>query len=173
MTPSTKPYWQTGKRIVEEEQHCEARAEYGKQLLKQLSVALTTEFGKGFSVQNLYYFRQFYVVFPEIFHTPCGNLTWSHYRWLLSVSNEAAFILWTESTVLREVRWSRHGLCPLTAAHSPEHGSLRAAITPKEIIYTTKWEMLRSDRDSNSGTACDGYTLSRRASSATRAPLLF
>lgn len=83
-------YWQIGKRIVEEEQHGEARAEYGKQLLKQLSAALTTEFGKGFSVQNLYYFRQFYVVFPEIFHTPCGNLTWSHYRRLLSVSNEAA-----------------------------------------------------------------------------------
>ena len=30
---------------------------------------------------------------------------------------------------------------------------------------------VRSDRDSNSGTACDGYTLSRRASSATRASL--
>ncbi len=83
-------YWQIGKRIVEEEQHGEARAEYGKQLLKQLSAALTTEFGKGFSVQNLYYFRQFYIVFPEIFHTPCGILTWSHYRRLLSVSDEAA-----------------------------------------------------------------------------------
>ena len=83
-------YWQIGKRIVEEEQHGEARAEYGKQLLKQLSAALTAEFGKGFSVQNLYYFRQFYIIFPEIFHTPCGILTWSHYRRLLSVTNEAA-----------------------------------------------------------------------------------
>ncbi len=33
--------------------------------------------------------------------------------------------------------------------------------------------VLRSDRDSNSGTGCAGYTLSRRASSATRAPLQF
>ena len=81
-------YWQIGKRIVEEEQQGQTRAEYGKQLLKELSAALTEEFGKGFSVQNLYYFRQFYVVFPEIFHTPCGILTWSHYRRLLSVVNE-------------------------------------------------------------------------------------
>ena len=83
-------YWQIGKRIVEEEQQGQTRAEYGKQLLKELSAALTEEFGKGFSVQNLYYFRQFYVVFPEIFHTPCGILTWSHYRRLLSVVNEDA-----------------------------------------------------------------------------------
>ena len=65
-------YWQIGKRIVEEEQQGKERADYGKQLLKQLSAALTEEFGKGFSVQNLYYFRQFYLTFPEIFHTACG-----------------------------------------------------------------------------------------------------
>lgn len=70
-------YWQIGRRIVEEEQGGAERANYGKQILKQLSVALTEEFGKGFSVQNLYYFRQFYLTFPEIFHTPCGILTWS------------------------------------------------------------------------------------------------
>lgn len=83
-------YWQIGKRIVEEEQHGEARAEYGKQLLKQLSVALTTEFGKGFSVQNLYGFRQFYMTFPEIFSTPWRILTWSHYKRIMHVFNEAA-----------------------------------------------------------------------------------
>lgn len=71
-------YWQIGKRIVEEEQQGKERADYGKQLLKQLSAALTEEFGKGFSVQNLYYFRQFYLTFPEIFHTACGKFskTW-------------------------------------------------------------------------------------------------
>ena len=83
-------YWMIGKRIVEEEQNGKDRAEYGKQLLKQLSAALTNEYGKGFSTQNLYYFRQFYMTFPEIFHTPCGILSWSHYRRLLSVSNAAA-----------------------------------------------------------------------------------
>ena len=71
-------YWKIGRRIVEEEQGGAERANYGKQILKQLSIALTEEFGKGFSVQNLYYFRQFYLTFPEIFHTPCGILTWFH-----------------------------------------------------------------------------------------------
>lgn len=73
-------YWQIGQRIVEEEQQGKERAEYGKQLLIQLSEAFTKEFGRGFSTQNLYYFRQFYLTYPEIFHTPCGILTWSHYR---------------------------------------------------------------------------------------------
>lgn len=57
-------YWQLGKRIVEEEQNGKNRAGYGKQLLKQLSKSLTEEYGKGFSVQNLYGFRQFYLTFP-------------------------------------------------------------------------------------------------------------
>ncbi len=107
-----KTYWQIGQRIVEEEQAGKERAEYGKQLLIQLSDALTKEFGKGFSTQNLYYFRQFYLTFPEIFHTPCGILTWSHYRRLLSVSNqeardwylqEAASQMWSYATLNRNI----------------------------------------------------------------------
>lgn len=112
-------YWQIGERIVEEEQQGKERADYGKQLLKQLSVALTEEFGKGFSVQNIYYFRQFYLTFPEIFHTPCGKfatpwriLTWSHYRRLLSVTNddarnwylrEASEQMWSYATLNRNI----------------------------------------------------------------------
>ena len=83
-------YWQLGKRIVEEEQDGKNRAEYGKQLLKQLSQSLTEEFGKGFSVQNLYGFRQFYLTFPEIFSTPWRILTWSHYKRIMHIQNEDA-----------------------------------------------------------------------------------
>lgn len=105
-------YWKIGRRIVEEEQGGAERANYGKQILKQLSIALTEEFGKGFSVQNLYYFRQFYLTFPEIFHTPCGILTWSHYRRLLSVTNpqarewyakEASEQMWSYATLNRNI----------------------------------------------------------------------
>lgn len=105
-------YWQIGQRIVEEEQQGKERAEYGKQLLIQLSEALTKEFGRGFSTQNLYYFRQFYLTYPEIFHTPCGILTWSHYRRLLSVTNkeardwylqEAANQMWSYATLNRNI----------------------------------------------------------------------
>ena len=54
-------YWNVGKIIVEHEQENKDRADYGKQTLKQLSKDLTKEFGKGFSVSNLYNMRLFYI----------------------------------------------------------------------------------------------------------------
>ncbi len=63
------------------------RAEYGKNLLDYLSEQLTKEFGKGFTVTNLKYMRQFYLAFP-IRHTLCDELSWSHYRTLMKISNE-------------------------------------------------------------------------------------
>lgn len=83
-------YWQMGKRIVEEEQQGKERADYGAQLLKELSRELTKEFGKGFSVGSLYYYRQFYSTFPEIFATPWRILSWSHYKRLMQVSKQEA-----------------------------------------------------------------------------------
>lgn len=87
-------YWYIGKRIVEVEQGGELRAQYGKNLLDRLSSRLTNEFGRGFSVTNLRYFRQFYLTYSnQIHHKPCdefGNqlnilLSWSHYRALIKV----------------------------------------------------------------------------------------
>lgn len=83
-------YWQMGKRIVEEEQQGKERADYGAQLLKELSRELTKEFGKGFSVNSLYYYRQFYIIFPQIFPTAWGILTWFHYKRLMQVSKQEA-----------------------------------------------------------------------------------
>jgi hypothetical protein len=84
-------YWLIGKRIVEQEQHGEERAVYGEGVLKELSKALTTEFGKGFSYSNLYNFRQFYLTYPEQnkFYTLCRKLTWSHNRLIMRVENES------------------------------------------------------------------------------------
>lgn len=105
-------YWQMGKRIVEQEQQGKDRADYGSQLLKLLSKELTEEFGKGFSVNSLYYFRQFYLAFPEIFPTMWGVLTWSHYKRLLSVPNpdarmwylkEASEQMWSHRTLDRNI----------------------------------------------------------------------
>lgn len=105
-------YWQMGKRIVEQEQQGKDRADYGAQLLKSLSKELTAEFGKGFSVSSLYYYRQFYQTFPEIFATPWRILTWSHYKRLLQVTNtdarmwylkEAAGQMWSYRTLDRNI----------------------------------------------------------------------
>ena len=64
-------YWMIGKRIVEEELNGKDRAGYGEYLIKNLSIELKNELGKGFSYANLWNFRQFYQKFPnqEILYT--------------------------------------------------------------------------------------------------------
>jgi DUF1016 N-terminal domain len=85
-------YWEIGKRIVLEEQHGKERANYGEEVLKELSKGLTAEFGKGFSYANLYNMRQFYTIYPEdeIFYTLCRNLTWGHNRLIMRVDDAKA-----------------------------------------------------------------------------------
>ena len=46
-------YWEIGRRIVEEEQSGRERAEYGKEIVENLSKELTEEFRKGFSRRTL------------------------------------------------------------------------------------------------------------------------
>lgn len=79
-------YWTVGKMIVEAQSGNE-RAEYGDYLIKYLSGNLTYEFGKGFTVTNLKYMRQFYLLFP-ISHALRDQLSWTHYRLLMKVEKE-------------------------------------------------------------------------------------
>ena len=81
-------YWEIGEQIYKA---CgeNDRAEYGIRLLEYLSAKLTAEFGKGFSVQELRNMRQFYCTFP-IRSTLWSELSWSHYRLLMRVSDEKA-----------------------------------------------------------------------------------
>ena len=81
-------FWLIGKRIVEEEQDGKERAGYGKELLNQLS----TELGKGFSARTLRDYRQFYLTFSnwkDLAHA-CANLSWSHIRLIMRVSDKTA-----------------------------------------------------------------------------------
>ena len=82
-------YWQIGRIIVEYEQNGNARADYGKSVLQELSSRLTKDFGKGFSVRTLQQMKKFYVMFPNT-NALRSQLTWTHYRLLLSVENEQA-----------------------------------------------------------------------------------
>jgi predicted nuclease of restriction endonuclease-like (RecB) superfamily len=70
-------YWLIGREIVQAIQGGDERAEYGKQIIKDLSIRLNKNYGKGFSTSNLWYFRQFYVVYsnrePMILHKACGE----------------------------------------------------------------------------------------------------
>ena len=85
-------YWNIGRRIVEEEQSGNIRAEYGKMLIPDLAEKLTSEYGSGYGKRNLAYYHKFYLTFNdiEILHTRVQNLNWSHIRRLLSVNNPEA-----------------------------------------------------------------------------------
>ena len=80
-------YWNIGKIIVENEQKGNIKAEYGKQIIKELSKELRKTLGKGFSISNLFNMRRFYLTYQK-FQTVSGKLSWSHYCELLSISNE-------------------------------------------------------------------------------------
>jgi predicted nuclease of restriction endonuclease-like (RecB) superfamily len=81
--------WEIGRHIVEFEQGGSARAEYGTRLLQTLASSLAAEFGRGFDTSNLRYMRLFYQAFP-IRDALRHELSWTHYRNLLKVENEAA-----------------------------------------------------------------------------------
>ncbi len=95
----TYTYYEVGRKIVEEEQKGKERAEYGKQLVENLSKILTREFGKGFSFTNLTQMRKFYLIYSKrsILQTVSEELennikiteiynfklSWSHYIFLM------------------------------------------------------------------------------------------
>ena len=93
-TAMVKAYWHIGQHIVEEEQGGAKRAAYGKELLRDVSVKLSKEFGRGFGVTTLEDIRKFYLAYAvtkdggkshalrEELQAPKfhPNLSWTHYR---------------------------------------------------------------------------------------------
>ncbi|MBE6127238.1 MAG: DUF1016 family protein [Erysipelotrichaceae bacterium] len=80
-----------GKRISEEILK-EERADYGEEIISNLSKFLTEKYGRGFERSSLYYYLQFYREYPNIFDSVSGKsfLSWTHYRALLGVDDELA-----------------------------------------------------------------------------------
>ena len=107
-------YWQVGRRIVEEEQQGERRAEYGSQIINVLSANLRRTYAKGYTSRDLRSYRQFYLYFSdlEIWYSRVPNLTWTHFRTLLSVTSddarywyvkEASREMWSVRTLARNI----------------------------------------------------------------------
>jgi hypothetical protein len=115
-TAMVEAYWLIGKRIMEQEQKGELRAEYGQYIIKLLSKELTDSFGNGFSERSLREYRQFYQTFPDLEiqqtasaelestkrrtlsaeldfekrRTLSAKLSWSHYQKIMRVSDPKA-----------------------------------------------------------------------------------
>lgn len=78
------------------------RANYGEQIIAQLS----KELGKGFSKRTLWDYRKFYLLFPEqkdLAHV-CAKLSWSHIRLIMRVENTQARDYYLQETA--EQHWS-------------------------------------------------------------------
>ena len=76
-------YWNVGRLIVEA-QGGKEKAKYGNELIRNWSKKLSNVYGKGYSYENLFKFRKFYLTFP-IVDTLCPQLTWSIIRTLLPI----------------------------------------------------------------------------------------
>lgn len=99
--------YSVGKHIVEDEQQGEYRAQYGKQVLQNLSIKLTERFGDGWTVDTLKRCRYFYNVYcleekretllpnsqivrNESVNNLTFSLSWSHYLILMRIENADA-----------------------------------------------------------------------------------
>lgn len=100
-------YWQVGRLIVEDEQGGSLRAEYGKNVLKELARELTEEFGKGFDESNLRNMRSFYNSFP-IRDTLRHELSWSHYRLLTRLDSEEKRLYYLNESITNN--WNSRAL---------------------------------------------------------------
>jgi len=137
-------YWNVGKQIVEEEQNGEGRAKYGNNLIKELSIKLTVEFGKGFSQRNIRNMRKFYTLFPK-WQTVSAKLSWSHYSLLLRVDSEDARLWYMNET--DKSNWSvralerqigTHYYERLLASKEKKDVKLEAQENTKDLLITPK-----------------------------------
>ena len=124
-------YWNIGRIIVEHEQKNNERAEYGQQTLKELSKALTKEFGKGFSRSNLQNMRGFYLNYEKC-QTLSGKLNWSHYCELLAISDDMKRSFYEKETI--NSNWSVRELRRLIASSLYERLLLSQGQENKEVV---------------------------------------
>lgn len=125
-------YWLIGREIVLEIQAGDKRAEYGENIIENLSNSLNKKYGSGFSATNLGYFRQFYLVFQDrdkiyhptggkssnnLIHYPLGDefslsfnphLSWSHYRAIMRVKDKNAREFYEKEAA--ETGWNKREL---------------------------------------------------------------
>jgi len=105
----TMLYWEVGRRINEEVLGNE-RAEYGKQVVKNLSAQLTAEYGKGWSDRQLIQCMRFATVFPEkeIVYSLRIQLTWTHIRSIIYIVDPLKREFYIEMAKLE--KWSSRQL---------------------------------------------------------------
>ena len=151
--------WCIGKRIIEQEQKGEVRAEYGKRIIVIASEALTAEFGAGYSLTNIKNFKRFYIEFQgytigqtvsDQFNGSLELLPWSHYERLIRVPekaardwymHEAAKEMWSYRTLNRNINTQYYERMLL----SQMSAEVRAEMQQNTACYQqNKFEMIKN-----------------------------
>jgi predicted nuclease of restriction endonuclease-like (RecB) superfamily len=116
-------YWWIGKQIVEKQEELG----WGKSIVEQLSKDLRKSLSgrSGFSVQNLWYMRQFYLEYKNDTNLQqlVGEIPWGQNLVILSkVKDQEARRYYLESTI--SMRWSRNVLLHQIKSKAYERHSL-------------------------------------------------
>lgn len=147
--------WEIGKRIVEEDQKGELRAEYGTKLLDVLSKELTVELGKGYSYRSLAYYRLLYAYFPnwEILQTRLQNLTWSHIQAVLGEKTEAgrnwylkeaAAQMWSVKTLERNIASQYYNRLLASPRKNEVESEMEELTSSEEFVSMTPEQYIKS-----------------------------
>lgn len=135
---SLATYWNIGRRIVEEEQKGNIRAEYGSRLIAGLAEDLRHVYGASYNKRNLEHFRKFYLLFNDIqiVNELVHNLTWTHIRRLLSVTSPEAR-LWYMTQASKDM-WSTTTLDRNICSQYYERRLSEQRKRPKEAVPIAK-----------------------------------
>ena len=107
-------YWHIGENIVNNLQKGKEKAKYGEHVLRNLSIRLTSTYGKNFSIESLRRMRRFYGMFP-IQSAVLTELTWTHYIELLKVKDENIRNFYIQECI--NSRWSYRELGRMIKSH--------------------------------------------------------
>jgi predicted nuclease of restriction endonuclease-like (RecB) superfamily len=135
-------YWSVGKRINEEILVNE-RAEYGRQIIKELSYQLVLEYGKGWGEKQLRHCIQFALIFPDerIVSALRRQLSWTHIKTLIYMDDPLKRQFYIEMCKLE--KWSSRQLQERVKCMLYE----RTAISKKpEQIILNELEMLKNEQ---------------------------
>lgn len=82
-------YWNIGNILVNQVMN-NSKAEYGKQIVSEISRKLTDNYGSGFNTSSVFRMIKFYQKFPDIekVATLSQQLTWSHFVELLPIEDQ-------------------------------------------------------------------------------------
>ena len=98
-------YYNVGKLLVEA-QGGEKRAKYGEMIIKEYSKKLIVELDKKYSYRNLMNMRKFYIIFNnEKVNALRTQLTWTHYRILLSIKDIDEIIYYINVAISRNLSY--------------------------------------------------------------------